>query len=122
MTADLERFETQAVPPQLVAQEVGRLVGWGRLAAGTAHGLQGLVTSDLRQCIRVITTQPLRLQVGMAAAITCAVGVLHTTVRALPVKSGLLIRGESRGMCLGRPGQQQRVWLCWRCSTASGIG
>lgn len=52
MTADLERFETQAVPPQLVAQEV-----------------------------------------GMAAAITCAVGVLHTTVRALPVKSGLLIRG-----------------------------
>ena len=27
MTADLERFETQAVPPQLVAQEVGRLVG-----------------------------------------------------------------------------------------------
>jgi len=30
----------------------------------------------------------------VAAAITCAVGLLHTTVRALPVKSGLFIRGE----------------------------
>lgn len=30
MTADLARFETQAVPPQLVAQEVG---GWGGCGA-----------------------------------------------------------------------------------------
>lgn len=71
--------------------------GWWfvRLPACTVVVLDTACTAQPTSGVADAKSAPSLLpQLGVAAAITCAVGLLHSTVRALPIKStGLLVRG-----------------------------